>query len=447
MNPNYKLILNQITSYKIQGARVFAAGLLIELMIGIFYAWPIIFSYYNILEHGQASIILTALMTSIMNLALPYSDTFLNYFGAKQSVFILTGVIQISLIVIAIFSQYIYLHYVVLLFFFSPAIGILHSIPFLSSSKYFIKQKMHLNSVFQIFLGIGAILALYIFESRLEDQQSIYYDDQQNYCGECYNFRVRQQFKSLAIWALFLGISASLLVRKPDDETAEAMVDYDLLAFSHWDIPVVSVNTDNFDKDQMTVTQAIKTEQFYIVCVFAISCSFLSYVFMTQYQSILSSFGISYRLSNNLFKFTILGYGMFRLVIQQFLKNMNQSQAFTFLIIFQVSLFAILLIGLILNVQQLIYTAGSFLVISLSGLMSILTTFIPRIFGYLSTSRIFQIILLVMAITCLSQSLITYGIRMAIDFDSNLKVKYALIAYSIKLAITQIILSRKLNAL
>ena len=51
-------------------------------------------------------------------------------------------------------------------------------IPFQVTWKYFVKQKSQLNSIFQIFMGIGACIAIYVFEQNTDDGNilALYFD-------------------------------------------------------------------------------------------------------------------------------------------------------------------------------------------------------------------------------------------------------------------------------
>lgn len=133
-----------------------------------------------------------------------------------------------------------------------------------------------MNSAFHAFIGIGAVLILFIFESNLERQLELYYDNGEKFCAECYNLTMRQAFKAIAIWIMLLGFAAGLLITRPDDETAEAVMDYDLLAFTHLDLPQqahVNQEQDPIDKQVLNLTQMLETRQFKTIVLFAISGS------------------------------------------------------------------------------------------------------------------------------------------------------------------------------
>lgn len=87
---------------------------------------------------------------------------------------------------------------------------------------------------------------------------------------------MRQAFKAIAIWIMLLGFAAGLLITRPDDETAEAVMDYDLLAFTHLDLPQqahVNQEQDPIDKQVLNLTQMLETKQFKTIVLFAISGS------------------------------------------------------------------------------------------------------------------------------------------------------------------------------
>jgi hypothetical protein len=162
-------------------------------------------------------------------------------------------------------------------------------VPFQLTWKYFIKQKNHLNSLFQFFIGVGACMAIYTFESKTGgDILALHYDKMHQLDSACYQLDIREAYRHTAILIFVFGVLASFLVTVPAgciilstlDKDLETMLDYDLLAYSHEDIFANSDSIDVLDKELPTFAKAVTGQDFKTMVMVVFVLSFLSYMFM-----------------------------------------------------------------------------------------------------------------------------------------------------------------------
>ncbi|CAD8070117.1 unnamed protein product [Paramecium primaurelia] len=450
MNPNYNEILKQIMDFKQEGIRTLISGLLVKLIIGLFFAWPILQSYHEILigykdlNHQYILYISYALMILIMNLFIPHTDFFLKKLGPQTLICLFVCLIGMSFMLIAIFDQNWVIHLLLQLLIIAPSVGILYSTPFLISWRYFVKQKQHLNAMFQIFIGQGAFLALRIFESNQANQLKLYFDNEQYFCGECFNLQTRQSLRSLTIWVFILGIVAALLVKQLDGDLADSVVDYDLLAFVHLDLQQQqdsrhSQNDSDQSLDQsITFTQSLSTKPFQIMSILVVSSSLLPYLIFCQYQRIQSALGISYTQSSVSFLISILLYGFMRQVYNYFISDWPYKLVVKGLVQMNMLLILIFIASLWFQNTLLINIMCSIYVVSIAILFSVISNSIPKIFGSMASQGVFSFMLTLMGLSAVISNSISY-------FFPQETIKNMLFYFSIIVFLCQIVVYRIAN--
>ncbi|CAD8081800.1 unnamed protein product [Paramecium primaurelia] len=447
MNPNYREILKQIMDFKQEGIRVLISGLLVKLIIGLLFAWPILQSYHEILigykdlNHQYFLYISYALMIFIMNLFIPHTDFFLKKLGPQALICIFVCLIGMSFMLMAIFDQYWIIHLLLQLFVIAPSIGILYSTPFLTTWRYFVKQKQHLNSIFQIFIGLGAFFALLIFESNQANQLELYFDNDQYFCGECFNLQTRRSLRGLTIWAFILGIIAALLIKQPDGDIADSVVDYDLLAFAHLDLKQqqhsqhsANENDQSFDQP-ITFTQSLSTKPFQIMSILVVSSSLLPYLIFCQYQRIQSALGVSYTKSCTSFQISILFYGFMRLAYNYFISDLPYKLVIKRLGQTNMLLILVFVASLWFNNTILINVMCSIYTVSLAILFSVISSSIPKIFGSMASQGVFSFMLAIMGLSAIISNSISY-------FFPEGSTKMMLFYFSIKVFLGQMFVYR-----
>lgn len=122
--------------------------------------------------------------------------------------------------------------------------GGLQTIPLATTIRYFPKNKKSISCLLQLFLGVGAFLAIKVFQSHFSaNPLSIYFDEKDLEQSICHQFAIRESFRVLAFYVFFLGLLACVLVTKPEGKwvlvrigvatVEENMLDFDILAYQH----------------------------------------------------------------------------------------------------------------------------------------------------------------------------------------------------------------------
>ncbi|KRX05515.1 Major facilitator superfamily domain, general substrate transporter [Pseudocohnilembus persalinus] len=266
----------------------------------------------------------------------------------------------------------------------TPIYGLMYTLPFLSTWRYFPTKLQKVNAVLQTGFGLGgAIFGYFAFEIVNYDNQAAKYIVEENgvdrfYFEECISFNVPTMLKTFSISIAILGALTLILLWKPSNENLD----------HYRDLMIRIDNKKKSDKEKemmptsecLNLKQGLLSKNFQLLFIMAFASTMFGFFIMTQYKN----YGILLQYDDQ--TLTYIGFLAFTLfgctrdLWTKLITNQGFKKSFIYL---QSSILVLMILYMKYCDNLLIYGLTVVIIIFLQGgLFTWFSSFTPKVFGY-----------------------------------------------------------------